>query len=145
MKIMVSACLLGDNVKYDGTNNYDYELANFLKDYEVIKVCPECMGGLSIPRVPSEINGDKVITKDGVDVTKEFEKGARKTLEIARDNNIKIAILKSNSPSCGYGKIYDGSFTHQLIDGTGVTARLLIENDIIVSNEKNYKEILKKY
>ena len=79
MKIMVSACLLGDNVKYDGTNNKNNELINFLKDYEVIKVCPECLGGLTIPRSPSEIKDDKVISKEGIDVTKEFMLGANKT------------------------------------------------------------------
>ena len=140
MKIMVSACLLGDNVKYNGTNNKNDELIEFLKDYEVIKVCPECFGGLPIPRVPSEIKEDKVFSKDNIDVTNEFILGANKTLEIAKKNGIKIAILKKNSPSCGSNQIYDGTFTHTLIDGDGITARLLKENGIIVLNEDNYKE-----
>ena len=140
MKIMVSACLLGDNVKYDGTNNKNDELIEFLKYYEVIKVCPECFGGLPIPRSPAEINNEKVINKERIDVTNEFRLGANKTLEIAKKNGIKIAILKKNSPSCGSNKIYDGTFTHTLIDGDGITARLLKENGIIVLNEDNYKE-----
>ena len=142
MKIIVSACLLGDNVKYDGTNNKNNELINFLKDYEVIKVCPECLGGLSIPRSPSEIKDDKVISKEGINVTNEFILGANKTLKIAKENNIKIAILKKNSPSCGSGMVYDGTFSHKLIDGDGITAKLLKENNIMVFNEDNYHDIL---
>ena len=140
MKIMVSACLLGDNVKYDGTNNINYELIKFLDNFEVIKVCPEVMGGLLIPRSPSEINGNKVINNENSDVTNEFILGARKTLEIAKNNNIKVAILKKNSPSCGSGTIYDGTFTHTKITGDGITTRLLKENGIMVLNEDNYKD-----
>lgn len=140
MKIMVSACLLGDNVKYNGGNNQNNELIKFLNDYEVIKVCPECLGGLPIPRVPSEILGNKVYSKDGVDVTDKFLLGALKTLEIAKDNNIKVAILKRNSPSCGSGMVYDGTFTKKLINGNGKTAELLQENGIVILNEDNYLE-----
>ena len=143
MKIIVSACLLGDNVKYNGGNNLNTDLINFLKDYEVIKVCPECFGNLPIPRSPSEIVDDKVYSKDGIDVTDEFNLGANKTLKIAKENNIKIAILKSNSPSCGSGMIYDGTFTHNLVNGDGITAKLLKENGIMVFNEENYFEIKK--
>ena len=141
MKIMVSACLLGNNVKYDGTNNKKDDLINFLKDFEVISVCPECLGGLSIPRSPSEIVGERVINKEGLDVTNEFILGANKTLAIAKENNIKIAILKKNSPSCGSNYIYDGTFSHSLIPGDGITSKLLKENDILVFNEDNYLTI----
>ena len=141
MKIMVSACLLGDNVKYDGKNNKNDELIDFLKNHEVIKVCPEVLGGLSIPRIPSEIRNNKVINKDNIDVTKEFILGAEKTLEIVKENNIKLAILKKNSPSCGSGTIYDGTFTHTKISGDGITAKLLKENGIKIFNEDNYMEI----
>ena len=143
MKIMVSACLLGDNVKYDGKNNKNDELIDFLKNHEVIKVCHEVLGGLSIPRIPSEIRNNKVINKDNIDVTKEFILGAEKTLEIVKENNIKLAILKKNSPSCGSGTIYDGTFTHTKISGDGITAKLLKENEIIILNEDNYKEYFK--
>ncbi len=142
MKIMVSACLLGDNVKYDGNNNLNNRLSEFLKDYEVVKVCPEVLGGLSIPRSPSEIKNDKVINKEGIDVTKEFILGASKTLNIAKENNIKIAILKKNSPSCGSGMVYDGTFSHNLVSGDGITAKLLKDNGIMVFNEENYLDIL---
>ena len=143
MKIMVSACLLGYNVKYDGKNNLNNDLVDLLKDYEVITICPEVMGGLTIPRVPSEIKDGKVINEKSVDVTNEFILGAEKTLEIAKENDIKIAILKKNSPSCGYGTIYDGTFTHTKISGDGITAKLLKENGIIILNEDNYKEYFK--
>ena len=141
MKIMVSACLLGDNVKYDGSNNKNTKLIEFLNDYEIIKVCPEVLGGLSIPRVPAEIQNNKVINKEGIDVTKEYLSGARKALEIAKKNNIKIAILKKNSPSCGSNKIYDGTFSHKLIESDGITVKLLKENGIKVFDEDNYSFI----
>lgn len=143
MKIMVSACLLGDNVKYDGNNNKNDELINFLKDYEIIKVCPEILGGLSIPRIPSEIRNNRVINKKNIDVTKEFKLGAEKTLEIAKKENVKVAILKKNSPSCGSGTIYDGTFTHTKINDDGITSKLLKENNIVILNEDNYKEYFK--
>lgn len=139
MKIMVSACLLGDNVKYNGRSNYNEELVSFLKDFEVIKVCPEVLGGLPIPRDCSEIIGDKVITINKVDVTENYKQGAYKALQLAKENDIKIAILKKNSPSCGAGGIYDGSFTHNIINKDGITAKLLKENGIRVLNEENYK------
>ena len=144
MKIIVSACLLGYNVKYDGNNNYNEELVKFLENYEVISVCPEVMGGLNTPRVSSEIVNNKVITKEGMDVTNAFTLGASKTLEIAKENDIKVAILKKNSPSCGNNTIYDGTFTHTIISGDGITAKLLKENDIIVLDEDNYKEYFKE-
>lgn len=137
---MVSACLLGDNVKYNGENNYSKDLVTFLKNHEVIKVCPEVAGGLSIPRNAAEIKDGKVISVDNGDVTKEFIEGAKKTLEMALQNNIKIAILKKNSPSCGYGSIYDGTFSHTIIEGYGVTAKLLRKHGIVILNEENYKE-----
>lgn len=141
MKIMVSACLLGDNCKYNGGNNFHKELVNFLKDYEVIKICPEVMGGLSIPRIPAEIKNNKVINQKEVDVTKEYYRGAEKTLKIAQDNNIKIAILKKHSPSCGSGYVYDGTFSHTLTKGDGITAKLLKENGIMILNEDNYNKM----
>ena len=140
MKVMVSACLMGDNVKYNGENNYCNDLVEFLKDYEIVKVCPEVMGGLSIPRSPAEIKDDRVINQNGVDVTEEYYKGALKVLQIALDNSIKVAILKKNSPSCGCGQIYDGTFSHTLKSGDGITSMLLRKNNIIVLNEENYRE-----
>ena len=129
-KILVSSCLLGLNCKYNGGNNYSEEIDEFLKDYDVIPICPEIMGGLPTPRVPSERVGDKVITKDGRDVTEQYKKGAEETLFLAQKYHVKKALLKLKSPSCGTGKIYDGTFSRTLIDGDGVTAELLKNNGI---------------
>ncbi|WP_142412995.1 DUF523 domain-containing protein [Hathewaya massiliensis] len=153
--ILVSACLYGVNCKYNGENNYLKELKEILKEEEVVLVCPEEIGGMSTPREPSEIvrgTGEdvlkgraKVISKSGKDCSENFLKGAHKTLEIAKNNNCKLAILKAKSPSCGYGEIYDGNFNGNKILGNGVTAELLIKNGIKVFTEKNIKEFLKEY
>jgi len=103
IKVLISACLLGDNVKYSGGNNLTPELVTLLEKYNVkiVKICPECFAGLPIPRVPSEIRGDKVYGKDGRDITKEFLVGAEKTYQVAKNKEIDFAILKERSPSCG--------------------------------------------
>ena len=129
-KILVSACLLGVNCRYDGGNNHSDKIDEFLKDYEIIPICPEIMGGLPTPRIASERLKDKVITKDGRDVTKQYIKGAEECLFLAKKYNVKKALLKLRSPSCGNEKIYDGTFTHTVIDGDGVTAELLKNNGI---------------
>lgn len=128
-KIGISACLLGDNVKYNGGNNYVSLFAKLL-NLKYIKLCPELSGGLKSPRVPSEIVNDKVLSKNGEDLSKEFLLGAQKTLKVLSENRVDIAIMKSKSPSCGYEKIYDGSFSNRLKEGNGVTVNLLLENGI---------------
>ncbi|MDD3746373.1 MAG: DUF523 domain-containing protein [Anaerostipes sp.] len=135
MHILVSACLLGVNCKYNHGNNENEEVKKLMKNHCLIPVCPEIMGGLPTPRVPSEIKGDKVVTETGKDVTKEFEAGARETLKIAKMYHCKRAILKEKSPSCGCGQIYDGTFSHTVIEGDGLTARLLKKNGITIQNE----------
>ena len=137
-KVLVSACLLGIKVRFDGKSKANEELIEKLNNYEFLPVCPEVWGGLPTPRVPSEIINDKVINKDGIDVTDNYMRGAIETLELARKFNIKKAILKSKSPSCGKGKIYDGSFNGTLVDGNGITTRLLIENGIEVLTEDEF-------
>ena len=134
MKYLVSACLVGQNCKYNGLNNKSDKVLEFLKDKEYVIACPECLGGLKTPRIPSEIKNDKVLNKEGIDVTKEYNLGALKTLEICKNNNCKCAILKSKSPSCGVGLIYDGNFNKTLIKGDGITTKLLKENNIEVIN-----------
>lgn len=136
-KILVSACLYGFCCKYDGGNNaLKDKLFQQLKcSGRLVPVCPEELGGLSTPRIPSEISGDKVINREGADVTEQFELGAEKALEIARKNGVRVAILKQGSPSCGCKKIYDGTFTGTKITGEGVTARKLVENGIPVFDE----------
>ncbi len=142
MKILVSACLLGENCKYSGGNNYCENVAKLADKFEFVPVCPECFGGLKTPRTPSEIVGDKVLTKEGVDVTKEFEDGAEKTLYIANECNVCYAILKERSPSCGFRQIYDGTFSGTLTYGNGVTADLLYNNGIRIFGENEIDKFL---
>lgn len=135
MKLLVSACLLGIDCKYNGKNNKNEQVLKLLKDHDLIPVCPEIMGGLTTPRTPAEINENEVITKDGKNVTKQYQKGAEETLKIAKLYNCQTAILKEKSPSCGCGRIYDGTFTGTLIDGDGITAKLLKEHGIRITGE----------
>ena len=136
-KILVSACLLGVNCKYSGGNNYNEKVLNFIKDKEVIPVCPEILGGLSTPRPPSERIGDKVVNNQDKDVTSEYTKGAEETLKLAKLFNVKKALLKAKSPSCGKGKIYDGTFTGTLVDGNGLTVDLLEASGIEIITEQD--------
>ncbi len=138
--ILVSSCLLGVNCKYNGGNNLNKELVEFLKKYNVISACPEVLGGLPTPRIPSEICGGKVINEEGSDVTDNFKLGAKKTLEIAKENDCTHAIFKKNSPSCGFNGVYDGTFTSRIIKKNGITSDLLYQNGIVILNENNYKE-----
>lgn len=132
MKIGVSACLLGRNVKYNGKNNFSSKLVEKLEGNEIVEICPEVLGGLPVPRDPAEIVNGKVITKNGVSVESEFRKGAQKALDIIKKEGIDIVVLKSRSPSCGKGYIYDGTFSSKLIRGDGVFVKLLEENSIKV-------------
>jgi uncharacterized protein YbbK (DUF523 family) len=128
MKIMVSGCLLGENCKYNGGNNYSEKVAEYIKGHEVISVCPECLGGLPTPRIPAEIVDGIVTNREGQVVDEEFRKGAQIALEIARKEQIDVAILQSRSPSCGSKQIYDGTFSGVKVDGQGVFAKLLNEH-----------------
>ena len=128
MKIMVSACLAGENCKYNGGNNLNEKNLHLLEGNEVIKVCPEQLGGLPTPRVPSEICDGVVMTKDGRNVDREFRDGAEKCLEIALREKPDMIILQSRSPSCGVKQRYDGTFSGKLVDKPGVTAQLLLDS-----------------
>ena len=128
MKIMVSACLAGENCKYNGGNNRSEKVLQLLYGNDVIKVCPEQMGGLPTPRVPSEIRAGVVTAKDGRNVDAQFRAGAKKCLATALREKPDLIILQSRSPSCGVKQRYDGTFTGTLTDGSGVTAQLLMEN-----------------
>lgn len=146
-KVLISACLLGDNTKYDGTNNYTKEVEKLFPLCDLVIVCPEVFGGLKTPRAPSEIKGNRVINVKGNDVTSKFNQGANLSAYIAKENNVKYALLKENSPSCGVHKIYDGTFTGRKIPGQGITTKILTEMGIQVFNEKEIDkliEILKK-
>ena len=138
-KIMVSACLLGQNCKYNGGNNYSEKVAEYIKGHKVIPVCPEVAGGLPTPRIPCEIVDEVVTNKNGESKDKEFRSGAQLCLEKAIEENVDLAILQSRSPSCGVKQIYDGSFSGKLIEGRGVFARLLLENGIEVLDVEDIK------
>ncbi|GAB6099335.1 DUF523 domain-containing protein [Halanaerocella petrolearia] len=151
--ILVSACLLGQNCKYNGGHNNNPKLKKLLAKEEIIPVCPERDGGLSIPRPSAEIKGGtgvdvlageaKVVDKFGKDVTGEFIKGAKNALQLARENNCQLAILKARSPSCGSARIYNGSFTEEKQEGQGVTTALLAREGIKVINEEELDKIEK--
>ena len=144
MKVGVSACLVGKNTKYDGGNNYNKYVMEYLKDKEVVLICPEVFGGLPTPRIPSEQLNDKVINSKNEDVTKQFVDGAQEALKRLQQQNVNVVILKERSPSCGYKKVYDGTFSKTIIDGNGVFAKLAIENGFIIYTESDIENIIKK-
>ena len=131
--IIVSACLAGVNCNYQGRNKENESVVELVREGRAIPVCPEQLGGLTTPRPPAEIKNGRVITKEGADVTEAFLRGADEVLKICNKYNCQKAILKSNSPSCGCGKIHDGNFKGSLVDGNGITARLLGEYGIEVT------------
>ncbi len=133
--ILVSACLLGTPCRYDGNRKPNAAVRALGERYRLIPVCPEVMGGLPTPRLPSERVGDRVLRSDGVDVTAEYCRGAESVLNIALCEGCHIAILKERSPACGCGRIYDGSFSGILIPGNGVAADLLLKAGLWVAGE----------
>ena len=133
---LCSACLLGIKCRYDGTSNSNEKILQLAKKEILIPVCPEQLGGLPTPRHPSEIREGRVFTKSGKDVTKEFVKGAEEVLKIAKLMNIKEAILKQRSPSCGSGKV--GLLSGETAKGDGFTAALLKRNGIKVRTEEDF-------
>ncbi|MBT1445409.1 DUF523 domain-containing protein [Shewanella sp. JM162201] len=156
-KILVSACLLGEAVRYDGKDNLlDSPLwQGWQQQGRFVSICPECAGGLPTPRPAAEIvsppgreavgsQAIRVLTVYGADVTDAFEKGAKDALKLARQNNIRFAVLKARSPSCGKGLIYDGSFSRTLIDGDGVTAALLSLHGIEVFTEHQLQQLAER-
>ena len=144
--MIISACLCGCDCKYNGKNNKNESCVELLKRGKAVLVCPEQLGGMTTPRVPSEIlkNDGKisVISKEGKDVSKEFKKGAKEALKIAKLVDAKVAILKNGSPSCGSKYIYDGTFSGNKIKGEGITAKLFVENEIEVFSEDEAHKFL---
>ncbi len=138
MTILVSACLLSIGCRYDGKVKECPQILALAKDNILIPVCPEQLGGRPTPRNPVEILNGKVVEKNGADHTEEFKKGAEYVLKTALLNNCHLAILKSKSPSCGFGKIYDGTFSKTLVDGNGIAAQLLIDNGIEIKTENDF-------
>ena len=135
MKLLVSACLLGHNCKYNGGNNDNAKVHHFLADKDYIIFCPESASGLPCPRPPAEIRGESIIDRDGRDVTEYFQRGAQMALELCLEHGIDTALLKESSPSCGSHLIYDGTFSKQKIAGQGITARLLASHGIQLLSE----------
>ena len=140
MTILVSACLLGDKCKYNGGNNRNERILRYVEGHEVIRVCPEMLGGLSCPRKPVEWVGDRVLTKDGDDCTEAFRLGVQKALALIADKHIDLAILQSRSPTCGVKQIYDGTFSGTRIPGQGALARALREQGILLMDAEDVPE-----
>ena len=140
MKIMVSACLLGENCKYSGGNNYSERVAAFIEGHTVIPVCPEVLGGLSVPRVPAELVNGAAVTRDGRSVDREYRLGAERALEIARSERPDVIVLQSRSPSCGVRQIYDGTFTGTKIPGQGVFAALALREGFRVMDAEELEK-----
>ena len=126
-KVIVSACLLGRNCKYNGGNNLDSQVVKFVEGREVIPVCPEVLAGMGIPRTPIEIQNGIVVDRDGNVVDKAIRTAVEQILEELKDQDIDCAVLKSRSPTCGARQVYDGSFTGTLVDGAGVLAQSLMD------------------
>ncbi len=143
---LVSSCLAGVNCRYNGSNSENKYVAELVKAGKAIAICPEQLAGLSTPRACCEIfidenSNKRVISKDGIDLTESFLKGAEKTFGIIKAAGIKKAILQSRSPSCGYGMVYDGTFSGKLIEGNGLVAELLMKNGIEVYTENDLDKI----
>ncbi|MDD5907063.1 MAG: DUF523 domain-containing protein [Clostridia bacterium] len=135
MTILVSACLLGCPCRYDGTAKADPRVLSLMERHTLIPVCPEQLGGLPTPRLPSERREGGVFDRGGMDVTVQYRQGAEEVLRLARLYGCTHAVLKERSPSCGSGQIYNGSFSHVLVPGSGVAAELLAQNGITVLGE----------
>ena len=138
--LLISACLLGTDCKYNGGNNAlpPERLAALEERFRLVPVCPERAGGLPTPRLPSERRGDRVVNTAEEDVTEAFYRGAAFALETAEREGCRIALLKERSPSCGSGRIYDGSFTGTVIPGDGVTAEMLKKSGLTVCSETEF-------
>lgn len=144
MNILVSACLLNAACRYDGLSKGNDQVQELLKEYTLIPVCPEQLGGLPTPRPASERVGDLIMTADGQNFTVQFQKGAEEVVKLAALYDCRYAILKEKSPSCGKGQIYDGTFSGHLIFGDGVTAALLASHNIRVFGESQIEELKKE-
>lgn len=150
-KLLISACLLGQPVRYDGASKKlnDQRQRNWLQqlqhNQQLVVICPEVAGGLPVPRPPAEIVADRVITQQQVDVTDAFNKGAHAALDLCLQHNIKFALLKARSPSCGNEEIYSGQFNGNLIPGMGVTTKLLNENGITVYSEEQLPALMQDW
>lgn len=140
--ILISACLLGVNCRYDGGSCLLPQISRLRQNYQLVPVCAEIFGGMTTPRAPSERKEGKVISIEGNDVTQNFERGAAEVLKLAQLYDCHTALLKEHSPSCGHGLIYDGSFSGTLVSGDGVTAALLSAHGIRILGESQIAQLL---
>ena len=143
-KLLISACLLGIGCRYDGGRVRKIDHTALMERYELIPICPEIYGGLPTPRIPSERIGDRVMMKDGTDVTENYNRGMEHTVMVAEALGARIALLKAKSPSCGKGFIYDGSFSSRLVEGNGVTAEHLLRLGFEVYTEDEIDKLLSR-
>jgi len=140
--VLISACLLGVNCRYNGSGGAAPELSELMEYAHLVPVCPEILGGLPTPRPPAERRGEKVINCEGGDVTDAYARGAEESLKLAHLFGAEYAVMKERSPSCGAGEIYDGSFSHVRIPGDGVASALLKANGITVYGESRIRELI---
>ena len=141
-KLLISACLLGRNCKYNGGNNLHPLAERLGEKYDLVPICPETWGGLTSPRPPAERVGGRILDREGRDVTEAFQRGAQRALETARKNGCRRAVLKERSPSCGAGRIYDGTFTGTTVPGDGVAAALLRAEGLVLYGESEIEKLL---
>ena len=142
MNILVSACLMGMKVRYDGKDNANAPVLSLMDRHHLIPVCAEVFGGLTTPRDPAERTGDKVVSCTGRDVTEQYVRGAEEILRLSRLYGCTLAILKEKSPSCGHGRIYDGTFSRTLVPGDGVLAEMLLKEEIRVVGESGVEALI---
>lgn len=143
-RVLVSACLLGVCCRYNAERTMIPELEALMERAELVPICPETLGGLPTPRPPAERRGDRVVNVEGADVTLPYARGAEETLRLAKLFDVRAALMKERSPSCGAGEIYDGSFAHVRIPGDGVAAQRLKESGVAVYGESRIGELLER-
>ena len=143
-KLLISACLLGVGCRYDGCRIAKVDAAALSEKFDLVPICPEIYGGLPTPRTPSERIGDRVVMKDGTDVTENFVRGMEHTLDIAKACGARLALMKAKSPSCGKGDIYDGSFSGKLTEGNGYTVDALLKEGFSVYTEAELDKLLSR-
>lgn len=139
MKVLVSACAVGENCKYNGKNNYNEALVEYLSDKEVIYICPEMLANMPIPRPCAEIVNGTIIDEHGRNVDADYRHAVQCALDKIAGEDIDLAILQSRSPTCGVNKIYDGTFTGKLVSGHGLFAQALIDMGYEVKDSEDYK------
>ncbi|MEA4919808.1 MAG: DUF523 domain-containing protein [Clostridiaceae bacterium] len=139
MKVLVSACILGENCKYNGKNNYNQKITEFLEDKEVITICPEMLAGLGTPRKCAEIVDGRVMDNEGNDVDQAFRKGVEIAVSQVKTEAVDLAVLQARSPTCGVNQVYDGSFSGALIKGEGLFAKELLRMGIKVLDSSDFK------